>query len=51
MSTTELPLTLDQAVTEPGPKRFSPARTAVALTVGAWAGLFWFVLLSGRLAL
>lgn len=52
MSTTELPLTLDSAVTtHGGSKRLSPARTAVAVAVGAWAGLFWFVLLSGRISL
>lgn len=51
MSTTEVPLAMERAVTGRSPKRVSPARAAVAVTVGAWAGLFWFVLLSGRIAL
>jgi putative membrane protein len=33
------------------PKRLSPARLASAIAIGAWAGLFWFVLVSGRTSL
>jgi uncharacterized repeat protein (TIGR03943 family) len=33
------------------PKRVSPARLAGAAGIGVWAGLFWFVLFSGRTAL
>ena len=33
------------------PKRVSPARLASAAGIGVWAGLFWFVLFSGRTAL
>jgi uncharacterized repeat protein (TIGR03943 family) len=33
------------------PKRVSPARLCGAFAIGVWAGLFWFVLLSGRTAL
>jgi uncharacterized repeat protein (TIGR03943 family) len=29
-------------------RRWSPARVAGAVTIGAWASLFWFLLLSGR---
>jgi uncharacterized repeat protein (TIGR03943 family) len=34
-----------------GRKRVSPARVVSAVAIGAWAGLFWFVLLSGRTTL
>ena len=33
------------------PKRISPARLTSALAIGLWAGLFWFVLLTGRTSL
>jgi uncharacterized repeat protein (TIGR03943 family) len=32
----------------PSTERWSPARVAGAVVVGAWGGLFWFLLLSGR---
>jgi uncharacterized repeat protein (TIGR03943 family) len=36
---------------EPAPPRvWSPPRVAGAVVLGAWAGLFWFLLLSGRKA-
>lgn len=34
----------------PVPRMWSPARVAGAIVLGAWAGLFWFLLLSGRRA-
>lgn len=33
---------------EPSPRVWSPARVAGALVLGAWAALFWFLLLTGR---
>ena len=47
MSDVSIPL----ARRERSPKRISPARLAGAAGVGVWAGLFWFVLFSGRTAL
>ena len=38
----------DAAPAKHAPKRVSPARIASALAIGAWAGLFWFVQLTGR---
>jgi uncharacterized repeat protein (TIGR03943 family) len=32
----------------PSPRLWSPARVAGALVLGAWAALFWFLLLTGR---
>jgi uncharacterized repeat protein (TIGR03943 family) len=32
----------------PRPPRWSPARVAGAVVLAAWAGLFWFLLLTGR---
>jgi uncharacterized repeat protein (TIGR03943 family) len=32
-------------------KSFSPRRVGAALVLGAWAGLFWFLLVSGRTSL
>jgi len=32
------------------PRRWSPSRVAGAVVLGAWAGLFWFLLISGRRA-
>jgi uncharacterized repeat protein (TIGR03943 family) len=32
----------------PPARRWSPARVAGAVVLGAWAGLFWFLLLTGR---
>jgi uncharacterized repeat protein (TIGR03943 family) len=35
----------------PSSRRWSPTRVAGAVVIGAWAALFWFLLLSGRDAL
>lgn len=37
--------------TATSPKSWSPARLTDAVTLGAWAGLFWYLLLAGRSAL
>lgn len=50
MSATEVAAVERGVVTRPS-KKVSPTRTAVALALAAWAGLFWFVLLSGRISL
>jgi uncharacterized repeat protein (TIGR03943 family) len=42
------PLTFDDAGPAVARKHVSPARVAVAVTVAAWAGLFWFIWLTGR---
>lgn len=41
----------DVAPSAHAPKKLSPARLASAVAIGLWAGLFWFVLLTGRTAL
>jgi uncharacterized repeat protein (TIGR03943 family) len=53
MSDVSLPIAPPGATPAHGsaPKRVSPARLAGALGIGVWAGLFWFVLFSGRTAL
>jgi uncharacterized repeat protein (TIGR03943 family) len=50
MSDVSLPLAHRATPAEP-PRRVSPARLSSALGIGVWAGLFWYVLLSGRTAL
>lgn len=46
-----LPLAQHGSAAGGAPKRISPARIASAAAIGVWAGLFWFVLFSGRTAL
>jgi uncharacterized repeat protein (TIGR03943 family) len=52
MSDISLPLAQhDVGIRSDKPKRISPARIASALAIGMWAGLFWFVWVSGRTSL
>jgi uncharacterized repeat protein (TIGR03943 family) len=47
----ELPLSQDPPRLLRVPRAWSPARVAGGLVLSAWAGTFWFLLLSGRSAL